>query len=101
MQLASFQNLELMTGENAPNPLSVGPLRRGLAGAAVGLLVGLAMLVFVAGLVQWSAVLWLWPNTTAIGASFGGIIAILHKPCIQNDLRFGEAPLTGRPLDLR
>ncbi|MCY2952395.1 MAG: hypothetical protein NTU53_10505 [Planctomycetota bacterium] len=100
MRLTDFPNLELLLGETTLYRPPAGCLRRTLNGAIVGGLIAVATLVFFAALVRWAPVLWLWPNTSAIGASFGGMIGLLRKPQPPPDPRSGESPMTGRPLDL-
>jgi hypothetical protein len=100
MRLTGFSNLELLLGDTTLYPRSAGCLRRTLNGAIVGCLIAVATLVVFAALVRWAPVLWLWPNSCAIGASFGGMIGLLRKPQPPTDLRLGESPMTGRPLDL-
>lgn len=101
MQSTDFENLELMTGEVRGYSDGVGAVWRGMLGAAMGMLISWGMLLGVAGLVRWSAVLWLWPSVVAIGASFGGMVGVVCKRGYKGDLRYGEAPILGYPLDMR
>jgi len=100
MRLTGYPNLELLLGETTLCRPPAGCLRRTLSGAIIGGLIAVATLVIFAALVRWAPVLWLWPNSSAIGVSFGGMIGLLRKPQPPPDLRLGESPMTGRPLDL-
>ena len=101
MGMTNFDNLDLLLGEPCCHDSSHPRLRRALTGAAVGCLIALSILAFIAAVVRWPVVLRLWPTSSIIGLCFGASIGLLHKRPSSPDARYGEGRLTGRPLDLR
>jgi len=71
-----------------------------LLGAVIGCAIAIASLLLLAAMVRWLVLMRLWPNLSIIGAAFGAAIALAQQRPAGPDLRYGECPITGKPLQL-